>query len=367
MCFALAILSVCLCFPVSIYAQDRSSDISARCAYAYIPEIDAVVFEKNADIRRPMASTTKIMTAVVVLENTELDDTVIVPREAVGIEGSSVYLRKNDEFTVQDLLYALLLQSANDAAAALAISVGGSIEGFAEMMNEKARELSLQDTHFTNPHGLDNEEHYTTAKDLARLSAYALSNQDFKNIVSTHKKTFSSLDGECVRTVVNHNKMLLLYEGATGVKTGFTKKSGRCLVSSAEKDGMTVIAVTLDAPSDWQDHRLLLDMSYSEYEKRVFANESEFEISLPVINGEKRSLLCANRDELSAIVKKSQEEAIHSLDLPHTLLAPINQGDILGYIHYKIDGEIVSSSPIIAKETIKEIKYKKGILGSVRN
>ena len=341
----------------------KSLDVSAYSAYVYIPEADVTVYEKNATVRRPMASTTKIMTAIIAIENSCEDDIIKIPKEAVGIEGTSAYLREGDEFTVSDLLHAVLLQSANDAATALAIGVGGSLEKFSRLMNEKAVELELEDTHFTNPHGLDDEQHYTSAKDLAKLASYALENPLFKTIVSTYRKTISSLDGECVRTVVNHNKMLLLYEGANGVKTGFTKKSGRCLVSSAERNGMTVVCVTLNAPSDWHDHRIMLDCAFDNYEKQIFAKENELEYALPVINGDKSELRCRNQYEISAILRKDSTEATLVAELDKFAVAPIKKGEVIGYVHYKIDSEIVASSPLIATETIKEQKYKKGIFG----
>ncbi len=345
------------------FVSAKELDVSAKSAYVYIPDAEITVYEKNANMKLPMASTTKIMTALVAIEKMQLNDVIKIPKEAVGIEGTSAYLREGDEFTVEDLLYAVLLQSANDAAASLAIGVGGSIENFAQLMNDKASELGLTNTHFTNPHGLDDNEHYTTAKDLAILSSHALENPDFKNIVSTYRKTISSLDGECVRTLANHNKMLLLYEGANGIKTGFTKKSGRCLVSSAERDGMTVIAVTINAPSDWSDHRIMLDSAYGNYERRCFANESQLEYCLPVINGEKTEVRCSNSNELYSIVAKNEEEAELFIELNHFITAPIEKGETLGHVYYKINGEIVASSPLTSNETIKEIKYKKGIFG----
>ncbi len=358
--FALIIL---LSLPFCLFSSAQDFSVSARCAFVYIPEADITVYEKNSTVRRPMASTTKIMTALVALENASLDDVVKIPCEAVGIEGTSAYLREGDEFTVESLLYAVLLQSANDAAAALAIGVGGSVEKFAELMNEKASEMGLLDTHFTNPHGLDAPEHYTSARDLAMMTAYALKIPEFKSIVSTYRKTFSSLDGECVRTVVNHNKMLLLYEGANGVKTGFTKKSGRCLVSSAERDGLDVICVTLDAPSDWQDHKAMLDLAFNSYEKRIFASAGELEYSLPTLNGDKLEIGCHNASELSAILQRNAGEGKLVVELDKFIVAPVNEGDVVGQACYTIKGKIVASSPLVATENVKKQKIKKGIFG----
>ena len=235
--------------------------VSAHSAALYQPETNTFLYSKNADLRMPMASTTKIMTALVALEESSLDEIIIIDDRAVGIEGSSAYLKSGEAFTMEELLYALLLQSANDAAVAIANHIGGSSEGFAGLMNEKACSLGLEDTHFTNPHGLNDEAHYTTAYDLAKIAAQALKNEKFKEIVSTYKKTF--LNDERSRTYVNHNKLLNLYEGCIGVKTGFTRQSGRCLVGAAERDGALLISVTLSAPNDWNDHKTLWNYGFS--------------------------------------------------------------------------------------------------------
>jgi D-alanyl-D-alanine carboxypeptidase len=189
---------------------------------------------------------------------------VTVPPEAAGVEGSSVYLKAGEKIKLEDLLYALMLSSANDAAAAIAISVSGSIDAFAELMNAKARELGLENTHFENPHGLDVEEHYTTAYELAKIAAYALENEMFAKIVSTVKHIVPASEGGYARALVNHNRLLREYDDIIGVKTGFTKKCGRTLVSAARRGGVTLVCVTLCDGDDWRDHRAILDYGFSE-------------------------------------------------------------------------------------------------------
>ena len=233
--------------------------LSARSAVLIDADSCRVLCGVLHNERMAMASTTKIMTALVAAEAGELDRLVSVSPDAVGIEGSSIYLYAGEKLTLRDLICAMLLESANDAAAAIAIEVGGSIEGFCAMMNEKAKELGLCDTHFTNPHGLYDEEHYTTAYELAVIASRVLANKTLRKIVSSKKMTVTPIEGS-VRVLYNHNKMLAMYDGAIGIKTGFTKKSGRCLVSAAERNGLTLIAVTLDAPDDWRDHTSLLDL-----------------------------------------------------------------------------------------------------------
>lgn len=235
--------------------------VSAKSAALYDLQRESFIFTKNENIRLPMASTTKIMTAIVAIENLPLYKSVTVDDRAIGIEGSSIYLTKDETLTAESLLYALMLRSANDAAAALAYEICGSIEDFAVLMNEKAISLGLSDTNFENPHGLDSENHYTTAHDLALISAYAMQNPIFVEICSTQKKEISSSTQK--RILLNHNKLLSMYEGCIGIKTGYTKKSGRSLASAAQKDGKTLVCVTINAPDDWNDHKKLFDYGFS--------------------------------------------------------------------------------------------------------
>lgn len=334
--------------------------VSAESAIVLEATTGDVVFEKDADTHRPMASTTKIMTAITALEAGDLDKKVSVPAEAVGVEGSSVYLEKGDSLSLYDLVWALMLESANDAAAAIAIEVAGSIEAFAELMNEKAAEIELCDTHFTNPHGLDNEDHYTTARDLARLAVYALKNEKFAEIVSTYKKTVE-IDGE-TRYLLNHNKMLKLYDGAIGVKTGYTKRSGRCLVSAAERDGVRLVAVTLNAPDDWRDHTAMLDAGFECFERRELIREGESVFIVPCIGSEKGEVLLSSHDALSAVVRKNTPDITRRIELPRYMWAPVEAGDMVGRIVFSQHGVDIGEVPIFADETVERVVYKKGLL-----
>lgn len=247
-------------FTVFVYSGNVPS-VSAKSAALYEPSTKSFLYTKNENQRLPMASTTKIMTALLAIENLDPEEIIEIDERAVGIEGSSVYLKSGEAMRAIDLVYSLLLQSANDAAAALALRISGSIEDFAILMNEKAESLGLFDTSFKNPHGLDEDGHYTTAHDLAILTAAALENETFKTITSTYKKTLVSSDMQ--RLVVNHNKLLKSYDGCIGVKTGYTKKSGRCLSSAAERGGEVLVAITINAPDDWRDHKVMLDYGWS--------------------------------------------------------------------------------------------------------
>ncbi|HEX7057587.1 MAG TPA: D-alanyl-D-alanine carboxypeptidase family protein [Bacilli bacterium] len=227
-----------------------------------------LLYSLNGEKQMRIASLTKIMTAIVAIEAGDLADKVKVGAKAYGVEGSSVYLKRGEEISLENLLYGLMLRSGNDAAVAIAEHVGGSVDGFVKMMNDKAQEIGMRHTHFANPHGLDAPDHYSTAADLARLAAYALHNATFRNIVKTKLKTVPDPGQPWDRTWINKNKMLSLYEGADGVKTGYTKKAGRCLVSSATRGGQQLAVVTLNDPVDWADHRILLDYGLANYPLR---------------------------------------------------------------------------------------------------
>lgn len=332
--------------------------VSAQASVLMISDTGEVISSQNADLRLPMASTTKIMTAIIALENLTPDTVVSVSPKACGIEGSSAYLYENEKISVETLLYAVMLQSANDAAAALAIETAGSIEAFAELMNGKAKELGLENTHFTNPHGLDDEGHYSSAYDLACIMAYAMKNEDFRKITATYKYTAKMQGRDETRLFVNHNKLLKSCDGCIGGKTGFTKKCGRCLVSVCERKGIELIAVTLNAPDDWNDHKNLFEFGYNSYEKVILCENNAYTFSIPVINGEKDTVNAATAS-LVKILKK--EDALHITtvcELDRFYYADVKKGDILGELVFCGNGKELGRTPIIAKQSVKAIRYK---------
>ena len=333
--------------------------VSAKSAILIEASSGEVLFEKNADQILPMASTTKIMTALVAIESGDVKRTVSVSPQAVGVEGSSVYLYPNEKLTLEDLIYAMLLESANDAAAAIAIEVGGSIEDFAEMMNERARSLGLTNTHFENPHGLDGETHYTTARELAIIAREAYSNETLKSIFSTYKKTIPLNETEGVRLLINHNKLLKSYEGATGIKTGFTKKSGRCLVSAAERDGLSLIAVTLNAPNDWQDHKNMLDYGFCAIESRTLCGAGEFTYTLPVVGGCDDHVTVKNADTVRIILPRSDKKIEYKIELPRFAFAPVREGEIVGRMVFYLDGEEIAETDLLVAFPVDKIPAKK--------
>ena len=348
----------------STQAHTNLSGISAKSCALYIPEINEFIYEKSADMRMPMASTTKIMTAIVAVEACDMSEIVEIDERSVNIEGSSAYLKVGDILTMEELIYALLLQSANDAAVAIANHVAGDVDAFSELMNEKAKELALTDTHFTNPHGLDDEEHYTTARELAVIAGEALSNDALKSAFATYKRTFQT--GERVRTYVNHNKLLSLYDDAIGIKTGFTKKSGRCLVGAAERDGLILIAVTLNAPSDWHDHMAMFDYGYENYEKVTLAYEGEYEYSRFVFNSIGNKITVSNRDEFSIIRKRNDADISAELKLPSFLYAPISTDEILGKVIFTEGGKYIGEVNLYAKNELS-LEKKQGFFDKIKH
>ena len=332
--------------------------LSAKSAVLLDADSGAVLYEQNARERMGMASTTKIMTALTVVRLTDTDRVVSIPAEAVGTEGSSVYLCAGEKLTVEQLLYALLLSSANDAAVALAIVCAGSVDAFAEHMNAYARELGLVDTNFVNPHGLYDDDHYTTAYDLALISREALRVDLLADVFATYKKQipFDGEDGK--RLLVNHNKLLNTYDGAIGMKTGFTKKTGRCLVSAARRDGLTLIAVTLSAPDDWRDHTAMLDYGFEVYERRVIADVGGFEYELPCSGGESETVTLYNTEPLAVTVKKGEGKAEYAvMSTQHFLIAPVKQGDRYATVTVTCGSQSVSS-PLAVNKSVSAKKQK---------
>ena len=323
------------------------SAVSAEKALVLDGATGRVLYEKNADSRSLIASTTKIMTALVVCEQCNVLDRMRIPKEAVGIEGSSMYLTEGEVLTVQELLYGLMLRSGNDAAVALAIYCGGTVEGFAELMNDKAHVLGLQDTHFVNPHGLDAPDHYSTARDLATLASYAMKNPIFAKTVSTKEVRVGQ------RSLRNHNKLLWRVDGANGVKTGYTKAAGRILVSGAMRQGRQLICVSINAPSDWEDHTKLLEEGFSRYEVKQLVYEDQLLGYQQVAGGTAGQVeLLAAQDYFFSV---SATEVL-SLELPGLgfVYAPVAQGQSAGYAHVFLDGQPVGKIPLLYGQTVEQ-------------
>ncbi|MBE7001410.1 MAG: D-alanyl-D-alanine carboxypeptidase [Ruminococcaceae bacterium] len=335
---AAAFLAAALFFPCNA--------MSASSAVLLDAQTGRVLYEKQPDKQSLIASTTKIMTALVVCEQCNVLDRVRIPAEAVGIEGSSMYLKAGEVLTVQDLLYGLMLHSGNDAAVALAIYCGGTVEGFAELMNDKAHRLGLTNTHFVNPNGLDSPGHYSTAKDMAMLAAYAMENPIFYKTVSAKTVTAGG------RTLRNHNKLLWTLDGADGVKTGYTKKAGRILVSSCTRQGRRLIAVTMNDGNDWQDHQRLMETGFSGFSVKQIVNKGACLGTVPIVSGTSGAVkLIATKDFSYALSQNEQVEIV--LSQPEFAYAPVVQGQAAGYAYVCIDKKAVGKIPLVYGETVE--------------
>ena len=344
---AAAILAAVLLLPCKVQA------VSAEKAIVMDGSTGNVWYEKDADSRSLIASCTKIMTALIVCEQCNVLDRVKIPKEAVGIEGSSMYLKEGEILTVQELLYGLMLRSGNDAAVALAIYCGGTVEGFAELMNDKAVRLGLDNTHFENPHGLDSPNHYSTARDLAVLAAYAMEDPIFRQTVST--KTVRV--GE--RSLTNHNKLLWQVEGAEGVKTGFTKAAGRILVSSASRDGRRLICVTINDGNDWKDHAALLDSGFSHYSLKPIVEEGDALGTVRVISGETEEVELLAAEDFSFSLAEGEEPVI-VLSGQDFVYAPVVRLEDAGYAYVCIDEKIIGKIPLVYGDTVEmKVEEKK--------
>lgn len=303
-----------------------------------------VLFEHNSSKKAYMASTTKILTAICVIESFDIKQQITITKESIGVEGSSVYLAEGEIYTVEDLLYGLMLRSGNDCAETLAISLSGSIENFATIMNSTAKKAGANQSNFVNPHGLHDDNHYTTAYDLALITRYALNNSTFAKISSCKSYTATEITSNTKRNWVNKNKMLSTYDGATGVKTGFTKKAGRCLVSSAKRDNLELVCVVLNEQNHYGVTKSLLDEAFSKFSLVKLIDASKFDYSLPNKDKSKYYRLKIEKDFIYPI---STDEKIEiQIDLPKYLKSKPSNGQKVGEI------KIYSSKQLIFSQNI---------------
>lgn len=337
------------CFSAYVSAED----CSAAAAAVIGGQTQELLWGKNSDTELPMASTTKIMTALILCEEGGLEREITVTPEMVAVEGSSMGLLPGDRVTLHDLLYGMMLASGNDAANTVAITLGGSVSGFVAKMNERAMQMGLTHTHFETPSGLDSVGHYTTAYELAIIAANALENKDFAAAASSKTATLCYGNPPYKRTLSNHNRLLKMYDDVVGVKTGFTKKSGRCLVSAAKSDGKTVIAVTLNDPNDWSDHRRLLDLGLSRLENVSLAPENITK-TVRVIGGEKNAV-DIDCPDIQICTVSPDTVSCDTVIMPF-VFAPVDKGEKIGFVRCMQDGKILYEKPVTAAEGTKSKK-----------
>lgn len=349
---ATAAIACLAAFTVFGAGAESPVEISASSAILMEAATGTVLYEKDADARRLIASTTKLMTALVALENANLGEEVTVPAVCEGVEGSSMYLRAGQKLTMRELLYGLMLESGNDAAVAVACHVAGSVESFAGLMNERAASLGLENTHYVNPHGLNADGHYSSARDLALLMRECMNNPLFAQIASTRTITFGG------RTFTNHNKLMWSYDGMLSGKTGYTKKAGRTLVTCAERDGMRLICVTLNDGQDWADHEALLDMGFSQWELRTPVKAGETLGAVPVVSGLSGSARVCAAGSVTLLVKKGQEPYV-SVSLPEFVYAAVYRGAQAGSAEVYVDGERAGAVELLYAESVERDSAQK--------
>jgi len=330
---------------------------SAESAILINADTKEIIYEQNAHKKLPMASTTKIMTSLILAEQPNLEKRIICTKEMVTVEGSSMGLLPGDSVSYFDLLYGMLLASGNDAANTTAIALSGSIENFVAAMNLKARAMGLKSTNFVTPSGLDDEQHYSTAYDMSILTANALKNENFKAASSSYTKTLFYGNPPYNRTLTNHNRLLKSYEGLIGVKTGFTKKSGRCLVTAAERDGGRIIVVTLNDRNDWQTHKNLLDYGFSSLQDLELSTDLDNTFLL-VLKGTFDKVSLKSNPINIKMLPENIKRVEKKIWLPQNITAPVKSGDTVGKVRYYLDGNLIASSEIFADLNIDAIPKK---------
>lgn len=339
-------------------AEDAAADVgcsavsdSASAAIIYCADNGEVLYGHNINDKRAIASITKIMTAVVALEYAASYDKEVKITPAMYAEGSSMYLKEGEILKLSEIVKGMMSVSGNDAANAVALSVGGSMEKFSDMMNDKARQIGMKNTHFVTPSGLDSEEHYSTAYDMALLCAYAMENETFREIVSQKNIDVSYIYPENkMQTLTNHNRLLSLYDGCIGIKTGYTMKAGRTLTSCAERDGVRLIVVTLNDGNDWDDHCGLYDYGFSVVERIRLADENR-RIEIPVAGEENETAVVVPERNMDVTVKKEDKDRIEEhIYLPRFLFSPVGSSTMEGTIEYTLDGKVISTARLITEK-----------------
>lgn len=338
------LLSVLLCACLHPFEVSAEPTVSAKAAVVLNGVTREVIWSKNGDEKLTMASTTKIMTSLLLIESGKLDETVTVTADAL-VEGSSVGLRAGNTVTGRTLLAGMLLESGNDAATASAIAVSGSVEKFAELMNRRAAEIGMTNSHFVTPSGLDAEGHYSTAYDMALLTAEALLKKDFRETCSAEKAQVSYSSPDSTHTFTNHNKLLDSYDGCIGVKTGYTKKSGRCLISAARRNGKLIIAVTLSDPDDWNDHKKLLDYGMSKTESVDVTYHSP-DMTISVVGSDVSLAELAVPECLLGLSAEEAKKVTSTANVVPFVYAPARAGQKVGTVDYYYNGWLIKTDNV---------------------
>ena len=353
------LLLLSLLLPAAAAAESElateEGGITARAAILMDRETGRVLWEKNAQLRLPMASTTKIMTAILALELGNEADVITTSKRAAATEGSSIWLEEGEQKTLEELLYGLMLLSGNDAAVAIAEHIAGSVENFAALMNEKAAAIGATNTHFCNPHGLPDDRHYTTAYDLALISAYALQNERFREIIRTPEYIISWPGREWDRVLQNQNRLLELYPGGDGVKTGWTKEAGRCFVGSATREGWQLVAVVLNAPQMWEDTMRLLDYGFETYSRQKVLYQGQVICTAEVYKGTQRVDVVASKDFHYPLRPEERSRVRYVIKLQDRLAAPLAAGQKLGELEMYLGENLLGRVELQSGQAIRRM------------
>lgn len=342
---------------------EQLKQIYAQSALLMDSDSGRVLFEKNGYDKRPMASTTKIMTLIVTLENADLNDIVTISSNAARQPDVQLNICEGEQYYLKDLVYSLMLESHNDTAVAIAEHVGGSVEGFAELMNKKAKELGCVNTNFVTPNGLDADGHETTAYELALIASYAIKNENFIKITNTQSHSFSDIEGKRSFSVNNRDQFLYQMEGAIGIKTGFTNKAGYCFVGALKRDNKTFISVVLacgwppNKTWKWSDTQKLMKYGIENFNKRQIFEQKQFE-PIYVKNGQNQSVNLFMKNENIELLMKEDDNVEIIYDIPQQLTAPVEKGTAVGSANYYINGELYNKFFIYTTESVKEIDYR---------
>jgi D-alanyl-D-alanine carboxypeptidase/D-alanyl-D-alanine carboxypeptidase (penicillin-binding protein 5/6) len=335
---------------VTSFTVKCNAAVSAKASVLIEAQTGEVILANNDGERLPMASTTKIMTTLLLIESGDLDSEFVVDDLALLTEGSSMYLKYGDTVTKRELCYGMMLPSGNDAANASALKLAGDYESFAAMMNRRAREIGMKNTNFVTPSGLHDDNHYSTAYDMALLTREALKNELFREVCSTKSITLSLESRETDKYLTNTNKLLTKYEYCIGVKTGFTDEAGRCLVSAAEKDGVTLIAVTLNDPDDWNDHINMFEYGFSVTEMLPVKEYTE-KFSVKAVGGVSEDVECTLSEvPMCTAINGKSPEITEKIHLPEFVYAPVKEGDTVGYAEYYCGDELIERVDIISAQ-----------------
>lgn len=357
---------------LNLVTVSATPSVSAQSAILIEKNSGRILYAKNAESKLPIASTTKIMTALCALNafGENINNVVEISANAAGVEGSSMYLERGEKMTVAELLYGLMLSSGNDAAVAIAETVSGTPEKFAELMNNTAHDIGADSTHFTNPNGLPDDEHYSTAHDMAKITAAALNNPQFAEIVKTKTYKITGEGKAYPRTLTNHNKLLNMYDGCIGVKTGFTKAAGRCLVSAAERNGMTLVCVTLNAPSDWSDHSALFDYGFDAFEYKKIIDSHTPMASIDVTGSAEGAVPIYPERDIFYPLTSEESFSVDTQIFPE-ISAPLSKGESVGKIKFSAaqtaneEINLIVNSDIYKQSHIKRMNFASELLESI--